>query len=207
MAADRTQHILDAIDGALGDWTVSGDAMRWRPELTEPLPEPRAESMAVSLARAAAPRWRAEPVHHAPLRQPRQNGRGSMHTTSPVYFEWSADLPSLDPWQRRVLDSALRGEQPYVDEMHYRGRGFGRAARQAAMVRAHVDVLRAGMAAAADALQPYVDARLWEACIDPLVDQPDDEDPRARALRLRRQRGTGPGRAPAGQQKRPRSLA
>lgn len=29
---DRTQHVLDAIDGALEDWTVSGDAMRWTPE-------------------------------------------------------------------------------------------------------------------------------------------------------------------------------
>lgn len=29
---DRTQHVLEMIDGALGDWDVSGDAMRWAPD-------------------------------------------------------------------------------------------------------------------------------------------------------------------------------
>jgi hypothetical protein len=28
---DRTQHVIDAIDGALDDGSVSGDAMRWTP--------------------------------------------------------------------------------------------------------------------------------------------------------------------------------
>lgn len=31
----RLNHVLDAIDGALDDWSVSGDAMRWSPD-----PEP-----------------------------------------------------------------------------------------------------------------------------------------------------------------------
>lgn len=38
--SDRTQHIIDAIDGALEDWSVSVDAMRWTPE---PEAEPEAE--------------------------------------------------------------------------------------------------------------------------------------------------------------------
>jgi hypothetical protein len=38
MALDRTQHVLDAIDGALEDWSVSGDAMRWTPEPQEVQP-------------------------------------------------------------------------------------------------------------------------------------------------------------------------
>lgn len=44
---DRTAEVLDAIDHAIGDWTVSGDAMRWTPEPAEAaepdlegLPEP-----------------------------------------------------------------------------------------------------------------------------------------------------------------------
>lgn len=35
-AADRTDAVLDAIDGALEDYTVSGDAMRWTPDLPDP---------------------------------------------------------------------------------------------------------------------------------------------------------------------------
>jgi hypothetical protein len=31
MTTDRTDHVVDLIDGAVGDWT-SADAMRWRPE-------------------------------------------------------------------------------------------------------------------------------------------------------------------------------
>jgi len=32
--ADRTDHVLDLIDSALDDWSVSGDAMRWAPDPT-----------------------------------------------------------------------------------------------------------------------------------------------------------------------------
>jgi hypothetical protein len=37
VSSDRTQHVIDAIDGALDDWSVSDDAMRWTPE---PAPRP-----------------------------------------------------------------------------------------------------------------------------------------------------------------------
>ena len=30
--------LADAIDGATGDWSMSGDAMRWSPELAERQP-------------------------------------------------------------------------------------------------------------------------------------------------------------------------
>lgn len=33
---DRIDHVIEAIDGALGDWSVSPDAMRWSPEPEEP---------------------------------------------------------------------------------------------------------------------------------------------------------------------------
>ncbi|MDP5183554.1 hypothetical protein QOZ88_12990 [Blastococcus sp. BMG 814] len=34
----RGNPVTDAIDGATGDWTLSGDAMRWSPELAERTP-------------------------------------------------------------------------------------------------------------------------------------------------------------------------
>lgn len=41
-ASERTDHVLAAIDGALADWDVSSDAMRWTGEAPEELPEPAA---------------------------------------------------------------------------------------------------------------------------------------------------------------------
>lgn len=32
MTAPDVDHVLAAIDGALDDWSVSGDAMRWSPD-------------------------------------------------------------------------------------------------------------------------------------------------------------------------------
>jgi hypothetical protein len=34
----RANPVADAIDGATGDWSMSGDAMRWSPELAERTP-------------------------------------------------------------------------------------------------------------------------------------------------------------------------
>lgn len=42
---ERLNHVLDAIDGALGDYSVSGDAMRWSPELV-PAEEPPGSPLA-----------------------------------------------------------------------------------------------------------------------------------------------------------------
>ncbi|NEK87820.1 hypothetical protein GCU60_18940 [Blastococcus saxobsidens] len=36
--AARVDPIAQAIDGATGDWSMSGDAMRWSPELAERAP-------------------------------------------------------------------------------------------------------------------------------------------------------------------------
>jgi hypothetical protein len=33
--ADSVNPVAEAIDGATGDWSMSGDAMRWSPELAE----------------------------------------------------------------------------------------------------------------------------------------------------------------------------
>ena len=37
-AATHPNPLADAIDGATGDWSMSGDAMRWSPELAERAP-------------------------------------------------------------------------------------------------------------------------------------------------------------------------
>jgi hypothetical protein len=34
----RANPVADAIDGATGDWSMSGDAMRWSPELVDRTP-------------------------------------------------------------------------------------------------------------------------------------------------------------------------
>jgi hypothetical protein len=33
--ADAVNPVAEAIDGATGDWSMSGDAMRWSPDLAE----------------------------------------------------------------------------------------------------------------------------------------------------------------------------
>ena len=33
MKADRVNSVAESIDGATGDWSMSGDAMRWSPDL------------------------------------------------------------------------------------------------------------------------------------------------------------------------------
>jgi len=219
MTGDRTQHVLDAIDGALADAAVSPDAMRWTPEEAgsrdagdrpgAPIFGHRPDCSIVheyvdrppscqcgaldrawrSIAGGPAIDWQADP-----LPQPRQNGRASIHISGPVYYvDEVTDLPSLVPWQQHVadvvLEPALRYWHQTIDRLVLQGgRGFGRTARLAALLDRHESSWR----------------RLWSNQL--VVDGPDDEDLRVRALRLRRQRGTGPGRAPAGQQKRPRSL-
>lgn len=127
-----TGHVLDAIDGALLDYTVSGDAMRWTP-------------------------------------QP----------------------PALG--DRIIAPASATGEQLEA---------FARSA-----------------SAVAESLRPMIDAftqaclrvgeqlAAWQAVLDRRAPAaPPAEDPRARALRAVQHRNTGPERAPAGRQKRPRRL-
>jgi hypothetical protein len=35
VVADAVNRVAEAIDGATGDWSMSGDAMRWSPDLAE----------------------------------------------------------------------------------------------------------------------------------------------------------------------------
>ena len=48
--------VTDAIDGATGDWSMSGDAMRWSPELAE-LDAAAASCAGWTSRRASAPGW------------------------------------------------------------------------------------------------------------------------------------------------------
>lgn len=62
---DRTQHVIDAIDGALEDRTVSGDAMRWNPE-PQPAPvDPRQAVVARLMADPEAARRLGEQLAQA----------------------------------------------------------------------------------------------------------------------------------------------
>ena len=45
--------VAESIDGATGDWSVSGDAMRWSPELAERGPEAAAPGQLAGLDVAA----------------------------------------------------------------------------------------------------------------------------------------------------------
>lgn len=147
---DRTQHVIDAIDGALDDWSVGPDAMRWTPEPAAVDEQPRA----------------------------------IFSVTGGLRFP-PADT---DPW---AVDE-------WTDVSGLLAESFGVAFREAAESMARVmtpsstEVERL-MATLAD-LRPLA------------LEEPDPEDARARALRLRRERNTGPRRASAGQQKRPRRL-
>lgn len=156
---DRTRHVLDAIDGALEDWSVSADAMRWSPE---PEVEPR----------PSGPSWRPTlvPPEIAVDWSPRQNGRASWHNpAAPIHHvAWPAAIEAWDEALRRAMETV---GQPFAQE---------RIAEFAATL--------------AD-LQP-----------PPTTDDAEPEAARARALRMRQQRGTGPAREPAGRQKRPRQL-
>lgn len=143
---DRTQHVIDAIDGALDDWTVGPDAMRWSPQPT-----------GIPLIRAS---------------RPRQNGRGI----------WRP--PARDPELSLWIDVDVSRMQAAIQEM------------TEAFARAFSSVRVARFAAAIEQL-PDVD--------EPSVTE-TTEHPPARALRLLRERNTGPSRDLT-RQRRPRRLS
>lgn len=120
----RTEEVLASIDHALGDWSVSGDAMRWTP------------------------------ARRIPIITPEQAAR--------LFTEMG-----------EAMTPVIRGFVEIVEQ----------AARDLAGLRIH-----------------FREAGL-------LSDDPPSEDPRARALWLRRNRSTGPVVPTAARQKRPRRLA
>ncbi len=150
--SDRTQHVIDAIDGALDDWDVSGDAMRWRPE---PEPEPT--------------RLTWQPTLVPPE----------------ITIDWRPASPPRNHVHTHVSFHATAGAAV----------AHGEALRRAAeMMSMHFPREAARWAIAA----------LAEADTGPPPqDDSETETPRTCALRLRRERGTGPDRQ-VQHQRRPR---
>lgn len=170
MMDDRTQHVIDAIDGALDDWSVSGDAMRWTPEQPGPAAPLHLPASRIFFAPAGTPPPTDPTSAHEWVEvEPGQPGfRGGRR---PVTL-------GLHPWQAAVLAQT-----------------YGSAFREAAEA----------VSRAMNALPDDVDHLL--AAIEglrPLAPEPAErEDPRARALRLRRHRNTGPA-SDVTRQRRPR---
>ena len=54
--------VADSIDGATGDWSVSGDAMRWSPGLAARGPEPGLPLAGVDVAAGLGPALGLEPA-------------------------------------------------------------------------------------------------------------------------------------------------
>lgn len=122
--------ILDAIDGALNDWEVSDDAMRWRPEKDRDQPPPRQEDRLGPVRRAY---YRSDltalATHLAPAMQQlnqqlnqqfdyltdvfRRNGIAVWHRprTRP---------PEEDPWERALRLRRTRNTGPTKPLPDYR---------------------------------------------------------------------------------------
>jgi hypothetical protein len=174
---DRTQHVIDAIDGALGDWSVSSDAMRWTPEPEIPFGLERRRPVGFRGGRVPPPIVIDE-THHSTseaVQLPRREGRGLLAFGNGVVHHLVGP-DGLATWQGALLSEI-----------------FGSAFREACEAMARL------FHAVEEAAAPLAALR------DQLADDVD-EDPRARALRLRRERNTGPSRDLT-RQRRPRRLS
>jgi hypothetical protein len=85
--AGRVDEVARAIDGATVDWTMSGDAMRWSPELADRAPEQRAASVGERPGPAAAPALDLEGV--------RRLVSGAMSSIGAVASDVVAELRQL----------------------------------------------------------------------------------------------------------------
>lgn len=200
--SDRTQHVIDAIDGALDDWSVSDDAMRWMPEPeSEAAPPPFGGSLELRGGRLVEHRPGCSIVHEYLNRPPScQCGaldRAALSLQSPT--SWSrqnrldtamgvavraaADHARAEQALREMFEDAGAAIEQMVERFRSLADGMGQTMPQL------VETLRQ-LAAAEAAPQPCSEL----------------EGARDRALRLRQERNTGPGRTPAGRQKRPRRL-
>lgn len=225
---DRTQHVLDAIDGALADDELP-DAMRWSPapETVDDAPAPfdgtlvwqppqRCEP-AEPTARVVGHRPGCSIVHEYSYRPPScQCGaldRAASRRRSPArlaYFEYSAsddDPGDSATWLRLAPagtspTAAGEGTDVLVDEAALMPWQVGvLAAVFGEQLQAVADVLSRLVAVSAEELEAVTRSFLPDVDRPPVDDQPA-EDPRARALRLRQHRPTWP-RRPAGEQARP----
>lgn len=247
-----TEHVIEAIDHALDDCTVSGDAMRWSPA------EPLADWEKALTAHPFDPddpalrgiAWRDVGLLVDGGDDFARDRLFGVDFARGRLFEWSTGEPSdaaepqsLPPHHRHVhVDRDGQVHEPQAVSIGFAdgglvpgfadgGRGWG---RQAALDRARQDELvREQLADLAETfgrnIAPFVEwaeraaAQMgmalaeWQRQVLALVaamrpdltglsiaTEPDDEDLRDRALRLRRERNTGPSRDRT-RQRRPRT--
>jgi len=204
VATDRTQHVLDAIDGALADDEFP-DAMRWSPapETVDDAPAP----FDGSLVWQPPQRYESEVAAAVPFSH-------QLHCS--IVHEYLDRTPSC---QCGALDRAALtyvGSRRPPDRLSFAPAGtppaavaewteIGHLVDEVAFMPWQVGLLAEVFGEQFPAVGGFL-SRLFtvsaEALAQPAADAPHAEDPRARALRLRQHRTTGP-RRPSGQQARP----
>ena len=155
-----TAGVLDAIDGALGDWETSPDAMRWTPPEDSPPVTLRSVMDLIVSSRTSTTFPRQSPIDSitpALIERARARMREQFATTQ-VAMQRAAD--AADAASRRIAEIAATFDN--VTPPQFAGlRGF----------------------------TPEI---TWlDEAASPAVEEPE-ETPRERALRLRRERNTGP---------------
>lgn len=176
----RAQEVLDAIDGALSDWTVSEDAMRWTPGERQR----RADAVrhdAVRRHREQRTRSLVVPREHPipfvaealrtaeDMERARANLRAAMGVHPEVLEAFRDDLQRLGLYAQNVLD-AIR---PAAEQI---GKSYAEVAEQ--WRRAIVEVGRRQEPSGRPGPAPTL----------------RDTDPAAYALQARQTRSTGPNR-------------
>lgn len=172
MSEDRTDHVIEAIDGALADFT-SPDAMRWSPDPdhAEPTrPTFRRYHAAVSERGFRGPRLSMMIMDEAagPLLHPRDHADLARWSSDHAAFPVTFDMPATALNDETA--AALRRASERAGEV------FAEFAR-------HVS-------------DTYAKVRVVMDRIAPPESDPPPLDPRERALWARRNRNTGPARDP-----------
>lgn len=111
--SDRQNDVLAAIDGALDDWTVSGDAMRWSPsEGAKPATyEPSTRSFRMHTWEEYT-RITGRPPNRPPNGTYTFSSRGSETTTEHSMWLLDSDFADLQPGNTTVtIQGPIGGDQ------------------------------------------------------------------------------------------------
>lgn len=127
MRPDRAQHVIDAIDGALHDWAVSDDAMRWTPSPST-TPDPPGVVLAQMVAAQEIARRVFEQLGEAlrPIiewgeRVAAELGVGGVEFAEYLRSTGLAPRPTpADPWARALQLRRQRNTGPSTDLVHQR---------------------------------------------------------------------------------------
>jgi hypothetical protein len=191
--SDRTNHVIQAIDGALDDVFEGPDAMRWSPD-----PPATPLSFSQSTTRLT------QALHYADGDDPQalvdaaaRSGIGTVRLPSAMTLTRALRVPPGVTVTGPNYPDPIRIPQPDVIVA-----GFGSIAEQQERFTEARRRIQAGMESMHTAWEEVtrVIQRLTAAFPASVL----PEDPWARALRMRRERNTGPTRLSANRQRRPR---